>query len=94
MMISLMTDRVVDGFSPTVLAEYLLRSIPPIILLVLSRARVNEADPLIETDATEVPNISEEGGCMEQTISILSPTQGALSGENTMLSRGDISILW
>ena len=92
-MISLMTGVAVDGFSPSTLAEYLLRSIPSMKLLVLSRDRVNEEEPLIETSATVVPNVSEGGGCMEQTISIVSPTQGAMSGENVMMSRGNISIV-
>ena len=88
-----MTDIVVDGFSPSVLAEYLLRSIPSNTELLLSSEKVKSVDPLIETSAINAVNVSEVGGTMEQTISILSPTQGVLSGENVMLSRGNISIL-
>ena len=82
-----MTDIAVDIVSPSTLAEYLLRSIPSNTKLLLSKEKVKSIDPLIETDATNDENISEGGGTMEQTISILSPTQGTLSGENVMLSR-------
>ena len=51
---------------------------------------MNGVDPLIETVAIDDENISEGGDCMEQTISIQSPTQGALSGEKVMLSRGNV----
>ena len=83
-----MTDIVVDGVSPSMLAEYLLRSIPSNTSLVLRLDKLKSVDPLIETVATNDENVSEGGGTMEQTISIVSPTQGALSGENVMLSRG------
>ena len=82
-----------DGVSPSMLAEYLLRFIPSITELLLSSDNLNSVDPLIETIAIDDENVSEGGGTMEQTISILSPTQGALSGENVMTSRGNISIL-
>ena len=81
-----------DRLSPSMLAEYLLRSIPSNTLSLLSRAKLKSIDPPIETVAIDDTNVSERGGTKVQIISILSPTQGDLSGENVMLSRGNKKI--